>query len=461
MKKTIHINLSGMAFTIEEDAYEKLNSYLKAVETRLGSGEEAKETINDIESRIAELFAPVAHTSGTAIRLEDVAEVIKVLGNPDDYLADGEEEKPSQPKSAPVYIPKRLYRDPHSRVVAGVCSGLGTYFNVDPIVFRLLFVVGLFYGISILPYIILWIAIPKALTMEQRMQMYGGDLGQSRFKQPSAGAVYNPPSALNGVLRGVAIVFGILILVVSFISLVGLTIATLFSGPFISSIPEIAWVDDFITLVIGPSVTFPAFLGVLLVVGIPLLMLFYLGLQLIFQFKRGGKAIGATGLVLWLIGIGLLIYSGVHIATQFKHRETISQTQILESFSGDTLFVNQVPIPENNKGQRVFRSHGMKVWVNDGNLSIEGRPTIEIINGADRFAITIEKIGRGTNQQDAANNAKGAEYLWLKTDSVIQLDRIFTLDSGANLRDQRVKVIVEVPKNKQVKIDAGLSSLIR
>lgn len=461
MKKTIHINLSGMAFTIEEDAYEKLNSYLKAVETRLGGGDEAKETINDIESRIAELFAPVAHSSGTAIRLEDVAEVIKVLGNPCDYLAEGEDEKSSQPKSPPIYVPKRLYRDPHSRVVAGVCSGLGTYFNMDPIVFRLLFVVGLFYGISILPYIILWIAIPKALSMEQRMQMYGGDLGLSRFKQPTTGTVYNPPSALNGLLRGVGIVFGILIMVVSFFSLVGLTIATLFSGPFISSIPEIAWVNDFIGVLIGQTITFPAILGVLLVIGIPLLMIFYLGVQLIFQFKKGGKTIGATGLVLWLIGIGLLIFSGVHIASQFRQQEVISKTELLESFVGDTLYINQIKIPESNRGMRVYRSHGMKIWANDGTLSIEGRPVIEVVNGANRFAVTIEKSGRGRNQDDAASNAAGAEYLWYQTNSVIQMDRIFTLDSGTPIRDQKVKVVVEVPKNKQVKIDQGISYLIR
>jgi phage shock protein PspC (stress-responsive transcriptional regulator) len=461
MKKTIHINMSGMAFTIEEDAYEKLNGYLKAVETKLGGGEEAKETIDDIESRIAELFAPVVQASGSAIRLEDVQEVIKVLGNPEDYLTDEEQDKNGSVKPPPVYIPKRLYRDPHSSVIGGVCSGLGVYFNIDPVIIRLLFVVGLIYGISIVPYLILWIAIPKALTMEQRMMMYGGDLSLSKGKQTPASTTYHQSSGLDGILRVAGIVLGILILVGSFFSLVGLTIATLFSGTFISSVPEIAWLGDFPGLMVGSSVSIPGYLGVLLVVGIPLLMLFYLGLHLIFQFKGGGKVIGATGLVLWLIGIGLVIYSGVRVATEFSKQEAVVKTELLEAFSGDTIYIRQAEIPEMKKGHRIMRCEGLKIWANEGHLSIEGRPTIEVINGANRFAITIEKSGRGSSLEDAAKNASAVEYVWIHKDSVIQLDRIFTLAPGTYIRNQKVKVTVEVPKEKQVKIDEGISSLVR
>ena len=58
--------------------------------------------------------------------------------------------------------PKRLFRSKSNQVIAGVCGGLGEYFNTDPILFRLLFVVAfIFCGSGLLVYIILWIAVPE------------------------------------------------------------------------------------------------------------------------------------------------------------------------------------------------------------------------------------------------------------------------------------------------------------
>lgn len=457
MKKTIHINLSGMAFIIEEDAYDKLNGYLNAVEVRLGGGDEAKETLDDIEIRIAELFAPLTHNSGVAIKLEDVEEVIKILGNPEDYETGNEEEAKSSVKPPPVIIPRRLYRDPNSRVLGGVCSGLGAYFNIDPIVFRLLFVLGLFYGVSVLPYIILWIAIPKALTMEQRMQMYGGDYGINKGKAQSSAIRFEQPSPVNNILRAVGIVIGIFLIVVTFFAMIGVTIAMAFTGAMASFIPEIEWMRGFPELVIGPVLSLPAFLGIMMFLGIPLLMIFYLGLDLIFQFQKGGKMIGAIGLVLWLTGIGLIVYSGMNIASQFSISGSVSETTILKPFDSDTLFVEHITIPDNINRQRVLDYEGLEVLTNDKNLFVEGKPELEIISDADRLAITVEKSSKGSNLPGAINNAKGVDYIWLQKDSAVQLDRLFSIEKGTPLRAQKVRVILEIPRGKIVKTNIELS----
>lgn len=58
--------------------------------------------------------------------------------------------------------PKRLYRSRMDRKIAGVCGGLGDYFNIDPTLVRLLFVLGLFLvGGTLLAYIVLMIVIPE------------------------------------------------------------------------------------------------------------------------------------------------------------------------------------------------------------------------------------------------------------------------------------------------------------
>jgi phage shock protein C len=57
---------------------------------------------------------------------------------------------------------KRLYRSGKNRILGGVCGGLGEYFNVDPVIIRLLWVLFSFaYGTGVLAYIIAWIIIPR------------------------------------------------------------------------------------------------------------------------------------------------------------------------------------------------------------------------------------------------------------------------------------------------------------
>lgn len=57
-------------------------------------------------------------------------------------------------------MPNRLYRSRTDRILGGVCGGLGAYFGVDPIIFRLVFVIFAIYGLGVLAYLVLWIVMP-------------------------------------------------------------------------------------------------------------------------------------------------------------------------------------------------------------------------------------------------------------------------------------------------------------
>jgi len=182
MKKTITINISGAVFNIDEDAYDKLKSYLSSVSDYFNKENGGHEIIFDIESRIAELFNERISESQNVITLTMVDEVISVMGSPEEFTAS--EDNSAQDNSNnnnPVYPrntytrAKRLYRDTDSRVIGGVCSGLAHYFNIDKILMRIIFVILLFVtsGILIPAYLILWIAVPKARTTSQRLEMKG------------------------------------------------------------------------------------------------------------------------------------------------------------------------------------------------------------------------------------------------------------------------------------------------
>src|SRR5690606_17945952 len=102
-----------------------------------------------------------------------VEEVIETMGKPEDFVAEESEEE--VPYSAESKRKRRLYRDPEHRVIGGVCGGLGAYFNIDPVIMRVIFVVLIFItqGAALLAYLVLWIAVPKAVTTAQRLEMRG------------------------------------------------------------------------------------------------------------------------------------------------------------------------------------------------------------------------------------------------------------------------------------------------
>jgi len=181
MKKTIAINLGGMVFNIDEDAYHRLRSYLNKLEAHFGYGTEAKEISLDVEARIAELLKSKKPQANAVITLEDIDEVIHTMGEPTDFEKGSNSESYQYTSYQSSY--RRMYRDPDSRVIGGVCSGLSAYFHIDPIILRLLFVIlFLGFGTGLLIYIILWIVLPAANTVAEKLEMRGEKVNINNIK---------------------------------------------------------------------------------------------------------------------------------------------------------------------------------------------------------------------------------------------------------------------------------------
>jgi len=173
MKKVLYINMRGIIITIEEDAFQKLSNYLESINDRFKTVKGYEDIMNDIETRIAELFQIKLIGNKPAITMEDVDEVISVIGQPSDFNID-EEETTTSPSGTTQRKRKRLFRDMDNRMIAGVCSGLGAYFNVDMVWFRVAFIVALFLGgSSILVYLIMWMVTPPARTLSEKLEMQG------------------------------------------------------------------------------------------------------------------------------------------------------------------------------------------------------------------------------------------------------------------------------------------------
>ena len=178
MKKVLNISLANRSFTLEEDAYKRLNEYLEHFRARLvaSSGvpiSQNAEVMEDLESRIAELFTQEVGTDGRVVGLDLVERVTRQLGMP-----DGKPEVPpaddASGKNPEEPVRKKIYRDDDNRRIAGVCAGLATYLDIDVVLARVLMLVALLAGTAgFWIYIICWIAIPKAVTATQKCEMYG------------------------------------------------------------------------------------------------------------------------------------------------------------------------------------------------------------------------------------------------------------------------------------------------
>ncbi|MBT3753842.1 MAG: PspC domain-containing protein [Flavobacteriaceae bacterium] len=158
MKKTHTINIGHSIFNIDEDAYEILYKYLDSIKTYFNTIDNEGEIIKDFELRIAENFSSKTSDFKKSIDLNDVKNMIKIMGTLDDFkeIYDGVDTENNNDKSE---VNNKLYRDTSNRIIAGVCSGIAEYFKIDPIIVRVVFFIAV--PLNLIIYIILWLGVPS------------------------------------------------------------------------------------------------------------------------------------------------------------------------------------------------------------------------------------------------------------------------------------------------------------
>ena len=169
MNKTFNINIAGTVFNVDEDAYDLLNKYLESIKLYFSKIDKDGEIISDIESRIAENFLSKLSNKNNSISLSDVKNIIKIMGTLDDFKEIYDDEnKEEETFSSNGKDSKKLHRNINDKVIAGVASGISNYFQVDPIIIRIIFLASLFAGgFGFFAYIICWIGIPAKDGSEQ------------------------------------------------------------------------------------------------------------------------------------------------------------------------------------------------------------------------------------------------------------------------------------------------------
>ena len=190
MRPTLTVNLGGMQFTFNDNAYRLMSQYLQSLTDAFrAQGLDADELVNDIENRCAEILDET-HDRATYIVTEgDITSLIDRMGRPEEILGeqvtegpDFEQVKVKETVVPPPYIPqapqplrKRLYRVKQGAELGGVCGGIAAYAGWDPTYVRIATVILAFLSASTvcIAYLVLWIVVPQAKTPLQEMELRG------------------------------------------------------------------------------------------------------------------------------------------------------------------------------------------------------------------------------------------------------------------------------------------------
>lgn len=492
MKKTFTINISGTVFHIEEDAYEVLQKYLINLKSHFGTGEEGKEILADIEARIAEIFIENSTGSQKVVSVDMVNSAIEIMGSPEDFEQDETEEE--SPSVEEAKRRRRLYRDPDHRVIGGVCGGLGAYFNMDPVVLRIIFVVLLFAtsGAAILAYIILWIAVPKAKNTAQRLEMRGqeatvknieksikeevSDMKES-FKKMKDSETYAKGkktvdtagdvaySGIKVLLRVAVIVIGVLLIISGFLGLLGFISSMVVGHSFVQGWPMI-W---------SPEVEVPGFLnhfvnsGTLtfgliaagILAGIPLLAMLFIGTKLVFRYKTNNTAIGLTMVGVWLMALVALVVISVSQLGNFKNRSSVTETKTISCDSCQTLVLKLAEDKYANYAKVDFEIENLKMAVVDGEDVLLGHVKLDIEkSGNEDFSVLVKKASRGRTRDVAKESSESIIYRFEQKDSTLLFDPYFILGQDVKYRGQDVSITIKVPEGKAVYLDDDLVKII-
>ena len=180
MNKVITINLGGNAYQLEDGGYDLLRNYLDSAAARLQANPDRDEILSDIEAAIAEKFRALLGSHKSVVVAKEVATVLTEMGP---IEAEAEASQPGAPKEAAgpgaagaesASKPRRLYRINEGAMLAGVCNGIAAYFNLDPTLVRLAFVLlTIFWGTGVLVYVIMAIVVPEACSPEEKASASG------------------------------------------------------------------------------------------------------------------------------------------------------------------------------------------------------------------------------------------------------------------------------------------------
>ncbi len=485
MNKTVNINLGGMFFHIDEDAYLKLTRYFDAIKRSLNNSSGQDEIIKDIEMRVSELLTEKQKSEKHVVGLKDVDEVIAVMGQPEDYIIDEEEKSNQSFNNYSGRSHKKLYRDKENGMIGGVATGLAHYFGIDAVWIKIVFLIFVFagFGTGILAYFVLWVVTPEAVTTSEKLEMTGEpvtisnierkvreeiDSLSDKFKNADYDKMGNQVKSgaerisssfgdfIITVFKIFAKFLGVILIMSGIAVLIMLMVGVFTLGT--NAFVEFPW-QNFIEA--GNFTEYPIWsfgLLMLFAVGIPFFFLTLLGFKLLSpNLKSIGNITKYTLLAVWIIAVAIAISFGIKQATEISRDNKVVEKKVIAITPKDTLYVK---FRYNDYYAKDLYRHGDFQFVQDsaGNdliYSTDVRLHVLRTDEASPY-IQIEKSARGNSLTNAKKRAEKINFKYQVSGNRLILDNYFLTDVKNKFRGQEVDVFLYLPEGQLFKPDASI-----
>lgn len=489
MKKTVSANISGQFFHIDEDAYEKLSGYLKVIRHYFSQQEGCDEILNDIESRIAEMLKEKVSDRKHVVTLNDVNEVVKIMGQPEDYLEGADPDVVPPPPVYSYESKRRIFRNPDDKILGGVCGGLGAYFNIDPLWIRLIWVfMVLAAGVGILLYLILWIIIPEAKTASEKLAMRGEpinvdniskavkdemegvgerikssarDFGKKAPADKVRNAVHDTfqlaGTLIGDLFRALVKVFGLIFIALS-LSFLIILVLLVFTDQmtFAWNDNGVSWLsfNHLIDYVLPTAKDKPlVYAAIFLMLIAPLTGLLIAGVKMLFNIRYKIPFAGALLGILFLSGVAIATYLGIRTGQDFGDRATVTKSEALETQS-DTLYLRMESSVFPSMPEVLLEEEG-RTWaaIHKDSLYI-GTVFVNVLRSPDSL-FHVEKIfqSRGKTRKESSYRAEAISFPVYSDDSLLKIPEAIRIAGDDRIRNQKVKLNIYVPEGKTVFLD--------
>jgi len=466
------------------------------VKRHFSNSADSLEITTDIENRIAEMFSEIlARDNKQVIVDQDVHAVIEQMGTVADF-ENAEEDAKAEPNPFGYTMEtRRLFRDPDDHLVAGVCSGIANYFDIDAVWVRLAFAIFIvFAGTGLILYIILWIVVPKAVTRADRMAMKGEKQNLQGFKKnfedelssmkqnlSNFGTEARPfvykardfagdffhhlGKFIGGTGKVLVKMLGVLILLACFGFCVFLIVMLIAILGFNAGNPHAFFPFTIISNEHADNIYICAFFAVF----IPLLSIILITLKGIFNVGSIGKSTGTVFLVIWLCSLGMLAYYAVKISSNFRESASFTQTINLKPAKNNTYYIdlNDIKYFSHDDSVRLdIKDHFRNMVVIDDRYNdFHDEPnsvSLEIEKSDVKYPVLVETYSaKGGNYDDALFNARSTSYVFAQQDSVLKFDYSLRKRPGISWHDEEVELTLRVPLNSKVVIDHKMDNYLR
>ncbi|MEN9919196.1 MAG: hypothetical protein RL662_1632 [Bacteroidota bacterium] len=454
MKETIKVAIGGFTFMLETDAYQLLESYLNSLKNHFKNKEDGLEIINDIESRMSELLQLKAESPAYIITLTDAQDIIQIMGNPIDF-------DDVQTQLAPEYVEeyktkdntkKRIFRDTSNAVLGGVCSGLGQYFRVDPVIIRIAYFVSMMLTAPIsdrlsatifMSYFVLWLAMPAAKTFKQKLSMSGQ---KTSIEDIETGNI--KPKEIRGRKLGRTIKSLLKTVGAIIFSLIGLSITlSALSALFFSSIFDMPSVKDILES--NGVYTTNVMVSIWLLWLIPAFAAFLLAIACMTKFSVKNFVMLGLAFILWLATCGYLATTGIKISKNYKHR-AITEERFIPNIQSDTI---RIRLSDEYRFAEQIANSDLYL-INGSTKSWFILPEIEVIQDSSykQVEMQIQKIAFDSQMEAAEQKAQSAKIQIIESRSGIVI-KPHLYNRGNSWDRELFNLTIYCPSNKTICID--------